>query len=82
MGEGCQALFVYCQEFITRLMSPTDISPGPRIGMAYDKDYYGHFLEHGHYPPLDNNNADSNSGVFLIKPGDSQVGHHGVKIHV
>ena len=52
-------------------MSPTDTSPGPRIGMAYDKDYYGHFVEHGHYPPLDNNNADSNSGVFLIKPGDS-----------
>ena len=64
-------------------MSPTDISPGPRIGMAYDKDYYGHFLEHGRYPPLDVKfYADSNSGVFLIKPGDSLAKIHGAKIHV
>ena len=82
-GWGIKYLLIYYREYINRLMSPTDTSPGPRIGMSYDRDYYAHFLEHGRYPPLDVKfYADSNSGVFLIKPGDSQVGHHGVKIHV
>ena len=51
-------------------MSPTDAGAGPRIGMAFDKDYFVHFLEHGSFPQLDVVFlADSNSGVFLIKPG-------------
>ena len=51
-------------------MSSTDAGAGPRIGMAFDKDYFVHFLEHGSYPILDVVFlADSNSGVLLIKPG-------------
>ena len=63
---------VYCLNFsLQRLMSPTDTGAGPRIGIAYDKDYFVHFLEHGSYPSLDVVFlADSNSGVFLVKPGD------------
>ena len=58
-------------------MSPTDTGAGPRIGIGWDKDYFGHFLEHGRYPPLDIVKwADSNSGVFIIKPGDLKSGDY------
>ena len=58
----------------SRLMSPTNTGVGLRIGMVYDRDYFLHFLEHGRYPPLDIVFwRDSNSGVFLIKPGDATM---------
>ena len=42
--------------------------PGPRIAMAYNEEYHDFFLEHGRVPRL---RAYSNTGVFLIKPGQA-----------
>ena len=44
--------------------------PGPRIAMAYNEEYHDFFLEHGRVPGL---RAYSNTGVFLIKPGQMKL---------
>ena len=51
-----------------RLLSGSDRRPGPRIAIAYNEEYHEYFLEHGKVPGT---MAYSNTGVFLIKPGEN-----------
>ena len=51
----------------------SDTRPGPRIGMVHDCHFYQHFFDTGSTPPLGLRRDEySNSGVFLIRPGETQ----------
>ena len=52
-----------------QLMSPTSVLPGPRIGAAFDGEYYKYLVFNKTVPPKGSVFDDINSGVFIIKPG-------------
>ena len=54
-------------------MDPMSDKPGPRIGAAYDGEYYNYLIFNGSLPPLGSVFDDINTGVFLIKPGELQL---------
>ena len=55
-----------------RLVPMSDPRHGPRIGMVHDCHFYQHFFDTGSTPPLGLRRDEySNSGVFLIRPGEA-----------
>ena len=57
-------------ELAARIPPPGSEEPGPRIGAAYDGEWWQHLLSRHQPPPPGHVNDDINTGVFIIKPGE------------
>ena len=57
-------------ELAARIPPPESEKPGPRIGAAYDGEWWQHLLSRHQPPPPGHVNDDINTGVFIIKPGE------------